>query len=302
MAMMKSESYRRTAARALGWIVRHRGQFRLRGDERRRVALSKPLGELALTADVLMSWSRAPSAAYRAGRELLSFCWDEFGRGEMMRALVWREPDLLVFGSLYETFHRHGLRNALLPSALREASRLTGVRALEFPAWRRLEMAMAYRRLGIPTPWPVAKAFKDTWLSSRPEPWALTVSAAYSLTHTVFYRTAFGRSPSRLPFHLREYLQRWCPVWIHHYRDIENYDLVAEMIMVLRCIRAPDTGDFAAMLSAGQAANGMIRGPAGAGRGLDPFAQGRVRRTFLDNYHTTLVALMAAQMSAADGE
>ena len=87
------------------------------------------------------------------------------------------------------------------------------------------------------------------------------------MTHTVFYRTAFGARPRTLPRPDRAYLRDWLPVWVKHDADLGNHDIAAELIMVARCIGLADDERWGAVLRSAQTGEGMVpvRG-AGAAR------------------------------------
>ena len=88
------------------------------------------------------------------------------------------------------------------------------------------------------------------------------------------------------------------PLWIEYYRRITNYDLLSEMIMVLRCINEfDDPQDWDSWLLAFQRSNGMLPGPT---HGLKDKKRVSELESFTKNYHTTLVGLMASLMSCRD--
>ena len=280
----------------LGWVCEYRDQFAMPppGDPR-FLPLLKPLGELSLTADVLARRSQDPDCAW----EIASWCWQQFDEGRLLELVLLEHPDLVAVAAVYQSFAAFGFRNPRFESRLQRTIRLRGVARLEFPAWRALELAQACLALGLDGPWKADESYAATWLAGLPEPWTICESSAYSLTHTVFYRSAFGLQPDAVPAAHREYLTRWLPVWIRYYAGISNFDLVAELVMVCRCITAEDEDDYAALLLTAQESDGMVRGPAGgAALLLDQSDTTALRRRFLDNYHTTLVTLMAAAMAA----
>jgi hypothetical protein len=67
-----------------------------------------------------------------------------------------------------------------------------------------------------------------------------------------------------------------------------------------RRIGLNNCGRWGGLLSSAQDADGKIPSPRGSGGGLDPATSDPVRRMFLDNYHTTLVGMMAALMCRRD--
>lgn len=297
MRSQGEDNYHRVAGAALAWVVHHRTQFSLANGD--AAVLVKPLGELAIASDLLVSRFPPASQLHVRGTELLSFCWAELDEGNLLDQLVSARPDLIVAATLYTTFHRHGMRNQKLEQSLVRIVRIRGIAGLELPAWRELELAIAFRTLEIDAPWVVDASFRRTWLYKRPEPWSICNTSAYSLTHTVFYQTNFGATPLELPARHRRYLARWLPVWMEHYTDLQNYDLLAEMVLAARCIGEPDSRDWGSVLLAAQQSNGMIPNASSAGTSIDPTASDPTRRSFLKNYHSTLVSLLACAMSMA---
>ena len=190
-----------------------------------------------------------------------------------------------------------------LRNAVRRALASPGVMALEFwlagPLRARLQPGRARDQS--------AGALDDRALLSRdlasfrPAPGTLNEFAAYSLTHTVFYLTRFGENPERLPAEHRRYLARWAPVWGEDYYWRQHWDLMSEMVMVLRCLGENDDCDWAGRLWAAQDESGLIPGPTGDGRHLDPRCTDPERIHFLENYHPTLVGLISPRRSSLDG-
>lgn len=292
------DSYELIARRALSWTLERCDEFRLPSpDDPRFAMLLKPLGELALTASVLRQCADAVPEMAAPAERLLRHCWSEFREGEVLAETVRDEPALLVLVAIYVPLREAGLRSQRFERTVRALVRMRGISRLEFPAWRELELALALAALDIDSPWDAEAAYARTWLAGRPEPWLLCTSAAYSVTHTVFYRTAFGAVRSAIPKVDLQYLVTWLPLWFEHYASAGDFDIASEIITLARCIGATDLGDWSARLRTHQREDGMVPGPAGRGGGLEPACIDPRRRTFLDNYHTTLVALMAAAMS-----
>lgn len=292
------DPYRLIADRAFGWIVENRDQFRLPPiDSPLFPRLLKPLGELALTAGLVRRSCRDTRRISRDAEELLTLCWDELQGGRLLVAAVRDEPALLSLAAIYQPLRDAGLRYAPFERALRTLAEMPSIARLEYPPWRQLELAVALRALGVPSPWDADSAYAGTWLAGRPEPWMLNNEAAYSLTHTVFYRTDFGRFPDLVPVADHDYLVQWLPVWFEYYAEIDDFDIATELIIVARSIGAPDVNGWGRRLLAHQAENGMVPGPSAGGASLDPTATDPRRTRFLSNYHTTLVAVIAAVLS-----
>jgi hypothetical protein len=264
------------------------------------IALMKPVSELALIGAVI-SERASPHAMPRAlrdfGRLAVDHAWEQLQRGELMRAYLERFPELIILGATYRSFFALGLRHAGFERLFASTLRLRAIRALEFPPWRALDLATAAVALRLPPPWPIRGVYRQTWLAAMPEPWLLTPSSAYSVTHTVFYMTGFGDTPAGLPAAHRAYLRKWTPAWQLFYASEQDMDLLAEMTMVLRCLgERRDAVDVVAEFEAHRIEGGGIRGPIPLD--VPEGADGTTARavTFTRDYHTTLVGLLALIM------
>lgn len=279
------------------WVCEHRNQFHINdvSDRTRQVDLLKPIGELALACGIL--W-RVPSAVPNSTlRQLLDWCWSELSDGELLAEVIRYNPELIVLTSIYATFHEIGFRCSSVENEIRFAISTKGVRALEFPAWRRLDLLTALSRIGMEHGEDIKSVVGRTWLGARPEPWMLSDGAAYSVTHTIFYVTDFGRSPRALPEQYSEYLGRWVPAWLTHYGRVDNLDLFSEFLMVRRCLGQANPERWCDLLLGRQASDGAIPGPQHGGQLLMIGETDNRQRAFFQDYHTTLVTLMAAAMS-----
>lgn len=288
--------------KAIGWIIANQDQFAIPEDANEPTVLTllKPLGELALTCDILIRYGIQPVSI--AGREIkwesiLSFCWSQVRDGEKLFKLLQRYPDYFAFVAMYPAFYLHEFRNESLERLIAHMANLRGIRSLEFPPWRALDLSLAMQVLGLDSPWRSNDLFEKTWLYSKPEPWLLSEGTAYSVTHTVFYMTDFGFDQSGLPQVHRDYLQKWLPVWCQYYSDIRNMDLLGEMLMVTRCIGASSCPLYWDVLHRAQHDDGLVPGPV-EGPEIDPAKMNPSRLRFLNHYHTTLVAVLAGIMSA----
>ncbi len=291
--------YRRVAERAIGWIDARSAQFALpaRSDPSAS-GLARPIGELALAGHLLRTRSAPGSPFERVGARWMNACWSYLDQGERLRDMVAARPDLIIRASTYLPFFRHGLRAQAFERALARMVRVRGVAAQELAGWVALGVATSLEEIGVRSPWPVARAFRGTWLWHRPEPESICEASGYSVTHTVFYMTRFGERPRGLPGPQRAYFLRWGPTWAEHYRRLEQWDLMGELLMALRCAGASLPDDWAHVLHGSQRASGLVPGPAGGGHSLEPGARTRARIELLEHYHSTLVALMACLLLA----
>ena len=98
----------------------------------------------------------------------------------------------------------------------------------------------------------------------------------------------------------RDYLGLWLPCWAEYYAELPNWDLSGELAISGMCIGIDHwCQDFLTRLTIVQCANGQIIGPVGAGYQLIRENDSESRRTFLQNYHPTLVAGVAFSMYLA---
>lgn len=295
--MVSAEQSEPVWMRGLKFIEAHLDEFAfLSGGLNRELLIRlKPLGELALTASLLCRGTDLAEGLRDRLACLLSFAWGEFGDGKLFIEILEARPDLIVVGSIYPSFERHGLVYEPARELLRQIVRWRGVAALEFPPWRALDLALAWRTMRLPSPWALGRLFPLTWLAQRPEPWLLSDDAAYSITHTVFYMTDFGEHPDCLDVEAQEYLRCWCPAWMEYYRSVSDLDLYAELALALECVGQKEQGfDPERVLAQAQAEDGMIPGPVDSARDLLEGVTDARRRRFLMNYHTTLVGLLAS--------
>jgi hypothetical protein len=270
----------------------------------------KALGELARTADLLCRARDLPVEAGPRARSLLEFAWGQFQEGRLFAELLEQRPSP-VLGTMYSIFEPHGLGHQGVRQALARLAAPGGLtlkrvapQARDTPrqpltrygpdgaAVLALALALAWRVIGLASPWSEQRLFPRTGLAQRPRVDELDDGQAYSLTHAVFFMTDFGSRPSDLPAPCREYLADNVRRWAEALRRRGNHDLFAELALACRCIEVQ--ADWAeAGLLASQAPDGMVPGPGLRAPELVARAT-PARRRFLENYHTTLAAIMAS--------
>jgi hypothetical protein len=279
-------------SRARSWVQENRPRFGLPAlADRGFVDALKPLGELALTGQVLAERLGDP-----VGEAWIGWAWAQTHGGDLLARVLEEHHELVGLASLYTVFHRAGLRSSKFEQRLAWLLGLDAVRHLEFVPWRRLELARNLDELGMCSPWVAEESLAQTWLACTPEPWVMSESTGYSLTHTVFYATDFGHRPHGLGDELRGHLATWLPVWVRLFAGQSNLDLVAELGMAAQCVDLPGVEEeVVRRLSEAQHGDGMVPGPV---RPREETASvDAPARRFAQNYHTTLVALMAAAMA-----
>ena len=290
--------------RSLSWVMENLKHFSLQdpSDDARVAKLLKPIGELTLTADLINRYSQhlEDSEFKKASYEMLDHCWQELKGGEILTNFLRRYPYLFIYSTIYPPFKRYGYQCTELEIAIQEILQVRGFVELEFAAWRALDLAVAIKELNFTCPWNLEELFTRTWLYRLPEPWSIGEETAYAVTHSAFYMTQFGQNPYGLSDEHRDYLAMWVPAWQRYFARRKNMDLLGEMTMVLRCCfnEIDDGVNVAENFSLFQDSDGAIIGPSDAGlEMLDPGEIDPYRTKFLQNYHTTLVSLMACVMS-----
>ena len=316
--MSRSPEHHSAWLRGLSWIEAHREHFALPPGPPDLDDLFplKVLAELARIADVLGRSSKLPADVGERVADLLRFAWEQFGEGQLFATLLVARP-YVVLGTMYSIFERHGYCHAGTRTLLARLSIPGGVSSRRFPPRRgpvlsapapfgtdgaavlALGLALAWRQMGIPSPWSEDRLFPLTWLSRRLDVATLSDSEAYSLSHVVFFMTDFGDRPGGLPGECRDYLSERCPGWMEALRRRSNLDLYSELAMVLSCLGEPVPDEVETVLRRAQKDDGMLPGPGLRSRRRLEGIEDPGRRLFLENYHTTLTGILASFAAAA---
>jgi hypothetical protein len=221
---------------------------------------------------------------------IVHWAWHETDGGSILIDLTSAKVEFVEALGLYADFTENGCHNDQLNAWLTYLVNTDVAGGLELTPWREVAFRYNLQRLGLGGP-PVLRV--GSWLGARPEPWTISITTGYPMTHEVFYLTDFGASPTNLAADLREYLELWLPAWQQCFRDPEHLDLLAEFVMTAACIHCDLGEEVPQLLAERQFADGSVAGPRGAGHDL-PSPKGDLeRRRFLTNYHTTLVSALA---------
>lgn len=270
----------------------------------------KALGELARTADLLCRRRDLPAEMQARPRALLEFAWDQFDEGRLFAELLDRRP-LPVLGTMYSIFEPHGFVHDGTRQALARLAGPGGLKLKQLAPRPRdtprepmtrygpdgavvlaLALALAWRVIGLAGPWSEERLFPLTALAKCPQVDEMDDGQAYSLTHAVFFMTDFGSRPEGLPPACRQHLAHNEQGWAQAFRGRSNHDLFAEL--ALACCCAGGEAPWAESgLRAVQAEDGMVPGPGLRSPQLVAGATPE-RRRFLENYHTTLAAIMTS--------
>ena len=276
------------ADKGLSWIEDHRDEFSpLRGrDPWEQTMLLKPFSELMLTVTLL---GRDPILRRRL-EPIVSWAWREAGCGSMLIDLTSAKAELVEALGLYADFTANGYHNIQLETWFTYLVNTDVAHGLELTPWREVAFQYNLERLGLAGA-PVLPV--GSWLGARPEPWTISITTGYPMTHEVFYLTDFGARPMNLADDLREYLQTWLPAWQQIFRNPEHLDLLSELVMTAACIHSDPGLEVSQLLAERQSDDGSVAGPRGAGHDLPSPTGDLSRRRFLTDYHTTLVSVLA---------
>ncbi|MGW0537338.1 DUF6895 family protein [Streptomyces sp. NPDC003032] len=288
------------SAQALAWLHSHRERGALPAGTTADLcdpdSVYKPLGEAALAASLVLRESAAGSAELGMARQLLDFCWRQLGDGDMLYERLLRYSMMTDPFETYAPFARCGLRHEPLERLLTHTTALRSVRGVEMQPNRRLAVANAAHVVGLDRgdrayDWP--SLTRATWLGGMPEPWLIDWMTGYSLTHAVFHLTDWGGSPTGLPDDLTSYVRTWLPVWIDIWAEIEQWDLVAELMIVGCCLKEPycEPADWE-RLAGVQHPDGLVP------RDGDPVTDDPDQR-FVAHQHTAVVAVIAGTLAVS---
>jgi hypothetical protein len=284
------------ADQAMSWLSRGRASFALPRDVPHWEIGSDPLkalAELAMAAAIVRREAVAGPRTAETADELLDFAWREFDGGELLYTLQRHTPPATHPVEIYSAFTMAGLRHQPLEEL---AAYLAGLRAAAVPEHvpnRRLAVAAARRRIGLPEPANLSTLVAQTWLGGTPEPWMLDTFNAYGVTHTVFHLTDWAARPEGLDPGLQEYLHRWLPVWVEVFTETGFWDLLGELLIVDVCLSEPDWYPHAwERLAAAQREDGML--PNGITR---PPAEPEL--AFQNHYHPTIVGAVAGTLTVS---
>jgi hypothetical protein len=284
-------------SRALGWLHTHRQLGALDGgDIDGDTEGYKALAETGLAACLVLRDGAAGSRERALARELLEYSWAQLKEGALLYERLLRRPLATDALESYAHFARAGCRHPGVERLIPHLAAMGAARFVEHVPNRRLAVANALRitghdrGAGAPDWRTLARA---TWLGGTPAPWYIDWMTGYSVTHTVFHLTDWGRWPGGLPGDVAGYLTRWLPVWTDVWAETCQWDLVGELLLVGSCLPEPyaELDDWRRLAEL-QHADGLLP------RDDQPVDDDPVTR-FQDHQHTTVVAVLAATVALA---
>lgn len=277
-------------ASAVEWIKTQKSQFSLEAHPKQdvtRLSFYKPLGELLMTLIVL----RRSGVAAQFVEEYSNWAWNEVGTGSQLEELLLLRQDLWAATIMYGWFRELGFYSPRVERAVRYVYRTDLYQSQAIVYYRRLEVEVALQYLHGRALGP--EICDSTQINAMPEPWAVSEDVAYTTTHEVFYVTDFGKRPELLRPHIKNYLLLWLPVWLDVFRSAGHWDIFGELLTVANILGARDifTHHCPHFLQV-QLGNGVFPGPTPPRPPLGTEKEWD-RSFFLDNYHTTMIGLIA---------
>ncbi|HEX2315493.1 MAG TPA: hypothetical protein VHJ17_17245 [Thermomonospora sp.] len=288
---------RRVADRALSWLHAHRELGAVPADSTEDLGdpdtVYKPLGETTLAASLILRDATAGAGQQVAAQSLADYTWRQLGEGDLLYERQLRHTLMTDPLENYAHFARVGYRHPRLDRLLEHHAGLRSIRAIEMIPNRRMAVANAARIVGLDHGVDWAALVRASWLGHTPEPWAIDWMTAYHLTHAVFHATDWGARPDGLPADVTAYLRDWLPVWIDVWREIQQWDLMTELLIVGACLPEPycDAADWRALAEI-QHDDGFVP------RDGEPVTGDPAER-FRDHQHTVVVTAVAGSIAAS---
>lgn len=299
--------------KALDWVALHRDYFNpLTHTNVQRLKLAiKAAAELSLVCSLACTSSRSdvPRGAYS---ELASYIWHEVFKHEAMQEYLLSNTSGLPSYSLYVYLSQCGYEDAVYRRKLEALLEDGYIRAVESVPSMQLDLAHNLTLMGLlPDDISTADLYKMSFLAKHPSLYPLTTADAYTITHTIFFLTKFGRARSSCFSAGDEaYFRVALPRLLEFYLRRGNWDLSAELLLTLRGLgldQLPVYQQGWMLLLISQNEDGSFTGPdteemEGFGeidRGSDVDDVDEAWVSFRDNYHTTLAVLLALEAALA---
>jgi hypothetical protein len=304
-------------AKALDWLALHRHYFNpLTHTNVQRLKLAiKAAAELSLVCSLAHTSTRSdvPRGDYS---ELASYIWHEVFQHEGMQEYLLSNPSGLPSYSLYAYLSQCGYEDVACREKLAALLEDGYIRAVESVPSMQLDLAHNLTLMGLlPDDLSVVDLYKASFLAKHPSLYPLTTADAYTVTHTIFFLTKFGRAKGSCFSAADEaYFRVALPRLLEFYLRRGNWDLSAELLFTLRVLaldKLPVYQQGWILLLISQNEDGSFSGPeteemegfgetaGGGGDGGDVDDTDEAWVSFRDNYHTTLATLLAVEAALA---
>jgi hypothetical protein len=299
--------------RALAWVALHRHYFNpLTHTNVQRLKLAiKAAAELSLVCSLACT-SRRPDVPREAYGELASYLWHEVFKNEAMQEYLLSNTSGLPSYSLYVSLSQCGYEDAAYRNKLEAMLEDGYIRAVECVPSMQLDLAHNLTLMGLlPDDLSIAELYNRSFLAKHPSLYPLTTGDAYTVTHTIFFLTEFGRAKaSRFSAADEAYFRVALPRLLAFYLRRGNWDLSAELLLTLRVLgldqlpvyqhgwmllfiaQNPD-GSFTGPVTEEMEGFGETPGVGADGDEVDDVDKEWV--SFRNNYHTTLAVLLALE-------
>jgi hypothetical protein len=256
---------------------------------------NKALGELAFFCDFVL---RADPESGERIQPILSFVSGVWSRRAYQDLIVRNPESLQLYALIYKSLLHNGFdvsESAETIQMVIDEGYATSVEAVPFRLMDLRNVLDGGRfRHTLPA---MTELFERTMLARRPPLEYLTNADVYCITHAIFYRTDFGLDYSAVELHeefahLPQIVDRLLGLFVR----LRDWDLTSELLICHRCLQSDPTiiQDAAwEALDRAQLPDGSIPAP-----GFDPndadASQSPADHAFEQNYHTTIVAALAA--------
>lgn len=281
---------------AMDWLEDNLSQFDpLSSDGPPDALRNKALAELAFLCDYIR---RAQPSLGERSRRVLAFVAGIWHRPAYQDLIVRNPESLQLYVLTYNSLLHSGFDvSAAAPTiqSVIDAGYATAVEAVPFRLMDfRHVLDYAGLRHSLPS---LSDLFPLTMLARRPPLHYLTTADVYCLTHAIFYLTDFGFAdpvaidPSDL-VEFRETVEQLIGLSVR----LRDWDLASELLVCAHCLKSGPTGlkhaAWHALVEA-QLEDGSVPAPRFDPKGAEA-RRSPATYAFENNYHTTLVAALAA--------
>lgn len=215
------------------------------------------------------------------------------------RERIIRNPALLsMYGTVYVALRNCGYEDKNLRKMFQTVLNQGYATKIERIGFRKMDLFYLLACGNFEQDISIEKIFSETILSTNPPIIHLLDSDVYSITHTLFYLTDFGRKDiSFISQKKQKYIKWLITILLGIYIRERNWDIVGELMIACICIQWYPT----TLLNLGweelienQLFDGSIPGPSFSLEQYNKLdASNKRTYIFEQNYHTTLVTFMA---------
>jgi hypothetical protein len=302
-------------SKALSWIMDRKQLFNPLShvDIQRIKQAIKASAELALVCALADdNNSRSHPSGYR---ELALFLWHEIFQQEALQEYLLDNPGGLPTFSLYASLRQAGFEDESYRIRLKRILSEGYMQAMEAPPSGHMDFfhSLIASDLSVDeAKLRLDEMYGSSLLAQHPSLFPLGKADVYTITHTLFFSTDFGRnSLHRFSDEDAGYLERALPRLLDFYLRRQNWDLSAELLIgmfVSDLSKLPAYRNGWHLLLSAQNTDGSFTGPDleeihGCSPSTLPDATSKQDAgwtLFRDNYHTTLAVLMALQTCRSD--